>query len=296
MIQIARKSALVFLAGLLASVAGPLAVQAAPAAHVYLQPSQLVTARYADGAFDVQVRLSGLNHHGRITYDDDRDTVPDRAYESNGLGAYEIKLLFNPGVVKVVEAEPGDFAGSTGRNVQCFERNSTPGEYELGCASLGSADGPQGSGRLATITLRPLANGVTPLALEAGLGGPLGDEIPVRVTGTMVRVSGAPTMAPTPGPSPTPGPATGDRPSVIGDGELGDIDLPEGDTGQANPADLDSGAQGSTSGDDDFPSAGVGYREHGTEAWPVVLGGGLAAAGAALLAAGSWLASRSRRL
>lgn len=276
---------------------------AEPIANVSLEPSHLIVADYGDGSFDIQVELTNLNHRGQITYDDDRDTVPDRAYESYGLGAYEFELHFNPGVLRVAGAEPSDFAGSTGRNFQCIERNTTPGEYALGCFSLGSARGPQGSGRLATITLVPLANGLTPLALEAGLGGPLGDEIPVEASGTVVLVSGASTEAPTPGPNPTPGPGAGPggngEPSVIGNGEPGGIDLPEGDSGQAQAIDLESGVAAAgangASGDQDFPSAGTGHPTGETTPWPFLTGGALAAAGAILLFAGSRVAGRSHR-
>ena len=157
-----------------ASAGGP--AGAGPLPRIYLAPLA-TSVEHDDGRFSIFVRVSDLDHHGRITYDDDRDTVPDRELPSTGLGAFEILVHFDPDVVRVVEAEAGPFIANTGRTTQCFDRTPERGQYALACVTSGSADGPQGSGTLATVTLRPLANGVSYLVLDAQMSGPLGDSI-----------------------------------------------------------------------------------------------------------------------
>ncbi|OGO53240.1 MAG: hypothetical protein A2148_01895 [Chloroflexi bacterium RBG_16_68_14] len=264
--------------------AGP--VGAAPSASVRLEP---LASRvdYSDGAFFVRIELSGLDHHGTVAYDDDRDTVPDRYEPSEGLGAYEVLLYFDPNVVDVTDAEAGDIFQGSGRSAQCLERTPERGQLAVGCVTTGSAAGPQGSGALATITLAPLANGVSYLVLEAQLSGPLADSIPLTAAGGIVEVAGAPQTAPTPVPDDAGDDDGGDssdsndRPSVIGGGEPGVVDAPDGAASEGGPA------RG--------PSAGTGYQPPGATLPPLVLGSALAFAGTALLLLGSRLAARGRR-
>lgn len=296
--SIARLLLLGLIAALLAGAAsggGAAPVAAAPSASVRLEP---LASRvdYSDGAFSVRIELSGLDHHGTVAYDDDRDTVPDRYEPSEGLGAYEVLITFDPNVVEVTDAVAGDIFQGSSRSAQCLRRTPERGQFAVGCVTTGSAPGPQGSGTLATISLAPLANGISYLALEAQLGGPLADSIPVTAAGGIVEVAGAPRAAPTPGPSgpgdgdgPGPGGPTdgeGDRPEVIGGGEPGVVDLPPGEAGP-------DGASG-----DGLPSSGTGPSQEGppdATLPPLALGGALAFAGAALLLLGSRLASRERR-
>lgn len=151
---------------------------------------------HGDGSFTINVILSNLEHHGVVSYDTDRDGEPDREEASNGLGAYEIELHFNPAVVKVTGMEAGSFLRSSGRSTTCLQRNSVPGEYAIGCVSIGGSTGPQGDGNLAVITLEPVANGTTYLALDAGLAGPLGDTIDVTSDSGIVAVRNGPNNPP----------------------------------------------------------------------------------------------------
>ncbi|MDZ4279119.1 MAG: cohesin domain-containing protein [Dehalococcoidia bacterium] len=243
---------------------------------------------YGDGSFTLRIEISDLNHHGKIPYDDDDDGEPDRFERSDGLGAFEIRMSFNPGVIEVQDAEEEDFLGSTGRDTQCFDQEPELGQYAFGCVSTGSDVGAQGSGRLATVTLKPLANGTTYLALESNLAGPLGDTIDLVTDGGIVKVNEAPKTAPDPEPGDPSGFGRGSNPA--GGGTLGDASVPDG-----NPGPGATGGAGGGSGRPGIGRAGTGYESRGTSTLPLALGGSLAVAGVALLFAGSRLAARGRR-
>lgn len=257
-------------------------VSAGPQATVRLTP---VGSRvdWADGPFTITIEISDLEHHGVAQYDDDRDGTPDREESSEGLGAFEVLLHFDPNVLEVTEAEGGDFFDSSARSAQCLQRIPERGQYAVGCVSTGTGAGPQGSGTLATLTLTPLANGMSFLAMEAQLGGPLADSIPVTSEGGFVEVFGAPQDA-TPEPDDPPDgedpsdPANGEgsEPTVIGDGELGVVTLPDTGPGGA-------------------PIAGTGYEPPDATVLPLMVGAALAFGGTALLLFGVRLAARTRR-
>jgi hypothetical protein len=191
--------------------------------NVWIDPTGQ-QADYTQGTFDIVVILSNLEHHGSVSYDTDRDGQPDRVEPSNGLGAYELKLRFNPDVVKVTHMEAGEFLRSGGRSATCLQNNATYGVFALGCVSTGGSTGPQGDGNLAVITLEPVANGTTYLQLEAGLAGPLGDTIDVTSDSGIVEVRNGPNKPP-----PTSGPV-GTQPTLPPnpgqDGEFGTDDDP----------------------------------------------------------------------
>jgi hypothetical protein len=190
---------------------GPLAPPSArgqSSTHVWLDPRS-DRVDYADGSYDLDVKLSDLDHQGTIGYDTNRDTQPDRFEDSNGLGAYELTLHFDPKVVRVIDMEAGDFLRSSGRSTQCLQRKTLPGEFAMGCVSFGGAEGPQGSGDLATLRIEPVANGMSFFALDAGLAGPLGDSIDIATDGGVVEVYNGPSQPPpTGGPGGSPVPTT----------------------------------------------------------------------------------------
>ncbi len=267
-------------------------VSAGPQATVRLTP---VGSRvdWADGPFTISIEISGLDHHGVAEYDDDRDGTPDREEPSEGLGAFEVLLHFDPAVLEVTEAGEGDFFDSSGRSPQCLQRIPERGQYAVGCVSTGTGAGPQGSGTLAILTLTPLANGMSFLVMEAQLGGPLADSIPVTSEGGVVEVFGAPQDA-TPEPDDPPDtedPADqtdgeGSEPTVIDGGELGVVTLP--DTGPGGAPIADTGPGGA-------PIAGTGYEPPDATVRPLILGAAFAVAGTALLLFGVRLAARTRR-
>ncbi len=175
------------------------------------------TAPIQNGAFDVYIVLDNFQHFGTITYDDNQDGVPDRTVPSNGMAAFEFTLQFDPTIIAIDSAEAGPDLSSSGRNFQCLPaRRDEPDKFTFGCLSLEEQPaGPQGSLTLATVTVRPLARGSSPLLLQAGLAGPLGDDAPVQDVGAVVRTIGRTiTVATvTPGPGVTPGETPGATPT-----------------------------------------------------------------------------------
>ena len=169
------------------------------------------SAPLEEGRFEVYVVLENLEHQGTIYYDDDRDTVPDRGVESVGMAAFELTLEFDQAVVAVEGVEPGPDLGRTGRSFQCLPAREEPGKFSFGCLSPGERPaGLQGSLTLATVTLRPLGRGSSPLLLQAGLAGPLGDDVPVQAFGAVVRATGS--LPPAATGTPTPGITPGEEP------------------------------------------------------------------------------------
>ncbi len=146
------------------------------------------------GTFTVFIELEDLNHHGTLAYDDNRDTVPDRQVESNGLAAFEFGLVYDPTVLALAGVEQGPALGRSGRTFECLPPIEKPGSIRFGCLSFGpEPPGTQGTLTLASVALRPVGPGTSPLLLDAVLAGPLGsDDVPVTVKGGLARVAGRP--------------------------------------------------------------------------------------------------------
>jgi len=270
--------ALVAAALALLSVAAP--SSAGPQPRVYLSPV-MTSVDYDRGRFSIFVPVSDLDHRGRITYDDDRDTVPDREQPSIGVGAFELLFHFDPDVVRVEAADPGPFIESSGRVAQCFDRQPERGQYALACVTTGSGDGAQGSGTLATVMLRPVANGTSFLALDAQLSGPLGDSIPMRANGGVVEVRGGPESPPD-GDSGSPdGPRPVDGPDGTGNGTSGNTPGGSSTGGTNGNGGSDSGDSSNDPADPGAPTAGTGYRPF--ENPGLTIAGLLALAGGVLL-------------
>jgi len=289
------------LLGVLCLVAPGASAQVAPS--VWVDPTGQ-TIDYEDGSFIIDILLSDLEHHGVVSYDTNRDGEPDREESSNGLGAYELELHFNPDVVTVTGMEAGEFLRSEGRSTTCLQNGSLPGEFALGCVSVGGAEGPQGDGLLARITIEPVANGTTYLALEAGLAGPLGDTIDVTADSGIVEVVNGPTKPqptagsggsqPTldPGPDGTPGtdddpppqpfatPRPGDDTNNNGTPDVQETELVSRPDGTVQPG----GNNDASDADDDGGS--------GTTTWIIVAVVGVVGLG--VLAAASRLIIRAR--
>jgi len=187
---------------------------------VQLEPV-LTVVPWRAGSFEVNVRTDNLVHHGSIGYDDDDDDIVDRRVPSEGLGAFELRLAFDGGVLAVEEAEPGRELTGSRRSFQCLERSDGPGSFAVGCVSSGAnIAGPQGDLTLATLTFRLVGGGATWILLESELAGPLGDDIPVRSLGGAARVTGAPKATATGGPGePTAGPRTPRPPGATEPGD-----------------------------------------------------------------------------
>jgi len=110
------------------------------------------------------------------------------------LGGFEFTLAYSPTVVQVVSATVGAFPGSTGRTFTPLGPNvdSVAGTVSFGAFSLGTTpEGPSGSGTLAVLTLRALAEGESGLLFRsaqvsdrAGSPQPVGDMAGGRIAVT----------------------------------------------------------------------------------------------------------------
>jgi PKD repeat protein len=108
------------------------------------------------------------------------------------LGGFEFTLAYSPTVVQVVSATVGTFPGSTGRTFTPLGPNvdSVAGTVSFGAFSLGATpQGASGSGTLAVLTLRALAEGESGLLFRsaqvsdrAGSPQPVGDMAGGRVS------------------------------------------------------------------------------------------------------------------
>ena len=258
-------------------VAWSAASAAATGADVRLEPEE-VSARVEDGPFEVTVRVEGINH-----------SFVDRGERSEGLGIYQFSLHFDPEIVAVTDMEPGPFLGSTGRATSCFAQIRPEDEsvFDFACISgAPPANGPQGSGTLAQLTLVPLTAGTTDLVLEGELGGPLGstgDDIAFKVENGALTVTGS-GPPPQPPATPRPRPGAGNSPATGGGSDVtspGGDNVSNGDdvsnVGEPDAADPDSGSAGGV------PSAGGGWQTRQMSVRALALAVVLAVGGAALI-------------
>lgn len=97
-----------------------------------------------------------------------------------GLGAYEVKITYNPTLVQFVSIENRTFLGSTGRLVygcltQTGVNSPTSHWVKFGCFTLGTPGnpyipaGPQGSGTLATVRFASVGLGNATLDLSGSI-------------------------------------------------------------------------------------------------------------------------------
>jgi hypothetical protein len=155
--------------------------------EVRLVPGATVV-RAADGPFEVTVTVDGVDHHFS-------DGGPSS--DSEGLGVFQFALHFNPDIIAVSRVQSGPFLGSTGRGVSCLSqlRPEDRSIFDFACLSTSPpANGPQGSGSLARLTLVPVGTGSSDLVLDGEMGGPLGstgDDIAFTVIGASVTVTGS---------------------------------------------------------------------------------------------------------
>ncbi len=288
------------LAGLFLLVTNPFAVRADNPPVMRLDPpSQSVDV--GNGPFTVSVMIDNVTN----------------------LGSYEFEVQFDPAVVRFVGVEDGGFLGSTGRQLQCpTARLIYPAEGELpntihfGCATLNpTPPGPDGSGRLAVVTLAPVASGQSNLILVAsttdtgttdvqdnGLnavaqngevtitgGGPTATPAPDEPTSVPTAKFVAPvTVTPNAGANslftPEPGATALSRPmpgSAINNPPAGGLQAASDPAGIARAA--GGSASGSASGSSQgSPHAGTGPEQQ-KSSWPALAGGLLVAVGGGLL-------------
>ncbi len=243
-----------------------------PGAEVSLQPRD-VTVNLDDGPFEVVLAVDGIDHE-----------FVDRGVSSEGLGVFDFAIHFDPDVIAIEDAEGGSFLSSTGRSVSCFsqQRPEEPGVFRFACVSNSPpAEGPQGAGTLAQLTLRPVGGGSSDLDLEGELGGPLGstgDDIPFKFGGGSVTVVGPPRPTSTPGgPTPIstsgPGEDTGDRTSPGDDPRFATLELSGATVGR-------------------LPSVGLASARQAPRI-VLAVAGALTILGATILLGGTWTLTKS---
>lgn len=177
------------LTGILAAAAALLAVgtvvqpvQAGGTSSVTLSPASPSVAAGAD--LNLQVNISNVT-------------------ATNGLGAYEFILSFNPNVLEFDSFANGAFLGSTGRSVSCLpartdvdgDTTEDPGFVRIACATLAPEPaGPAGGGVLATVTLNTSCAGNSIITFsKVNLSDPLGEDIPpMNTSGANATVTGSP--------------------------------------------------------------------------------------------------------
>ena len=133
-------------------------------------------------------------------------TVEVLIKEVSDLGGYEFKMDFDPSVVQMVGVEEGGFLGSTGRMVIPLgpQIDNTTGTVAFGAISAGTAPGAEGEGKLATISLKAVGEGVTDLDLhDVKILRTSALKMPVTVEDGRVWVGAGPTPTHTPTEVPT---------------------------------------------------------------------------------------------
>lgn len=116
------------------------------------------------------------------------------AENAQDLGAFEFEYNFTPAVASatVDDIQLGDFLGSTGRTTGALRLASAPGRPGVplfGAYSYGVADGPEGSGVLATVSMMAVAPGASPLSLTGlKMTDTTGDEVVAVSTAGSVTV------------------------------------------------------------------------------------------------------------
>jgi hypothetical protein len=248
-----------------------------------------------EGQFSVFIVLEDLRH----------DVVIQEA-PSTGLGAFEFTIQFDPAVLEIVDVERGPALEDTGRTFDCLQRSDESGSYSFGCVSFGIAPpGPQGTMTLATVTFLPVGPGSTFLVLEAGVAGPLGEDVPVEVTGGAALVRGEPVATATP-PSPvataTPRPVATSTPHPVATATPtsgGATATPGPTAAMETPTEPASGGQPTATPSVQDPEARNGNSGGGrflgsAVFWSLAAAGSVALAGALGFSAVRWQQRRQR--
>ncbi len=126
------------------------------------------------------------------------------------LGSFDVRMSYDASKLEALSIDPGPFLGTGGGSLSCVP-TLLSGSARLGCVTLGSFDGADGSGLLLKVRFRALAPAATtPLTLgPVSLTDPSGEGIAVSsVISGAVQVVSCGGVCPTFTPSPTPGAAT----------------------------------------------------------------------------------------
>jgi hypothetical protein len=128
---------------------------------------------------------------GPVTIGDDPVSVQVMVDDVANLGAFQFELTYDESILQYVKAANADFLGSSGRPVECLDPRPTPGLVRYTCVTLGpTPPGPDGSGALAIIDLKPIGAGTTPLRLQlVTLAQPNAEQIPASSEDSSIAVA-----------------------------------------------------------------------------------------------------------
>lgn len=110
---------------------------------------------------------------------------------AENLGSFQFAILYDPAILRAESARVESFLGSTGRAVNPLgpRLDEKKGRILFGAFTLGGQAGPDGSGTLATVVMRALRPGQSPLELEnAQVTDIVGNSQPLTVQGAAVTV------------------------------------------------------------------------------------------------------------
>ncbi len=123
---------------------------------------------------------------------DNRFDVEIIAENVTDLAAFEFDILYDPGVVNVINADDvklGSFLGSTGRTAMATGPDIVDGKLSYGAFTLGSTPGASGNGILATVTFFVQNQAKTSLMFDkAEVFNSKGRIIPVTETGADITI------------------------------------------------------------------------------------------------------------
>ncbi len=137
------------------------------------------------------VVVSAAPESGKIARSRERFDVWIAVADVQNLGAFNVRLTFDPNVLRPLSIVKTDFLGSSGREVVCPDPIIADDNVKLQCNTLRQTPaGVDGSGTLATVTFEPIAEGSSPLTLEAHLSHPDGGNIPSVAEDARVKIGG----------------------------------------------------------------------------------------------------------
>lgn len=174
------------------------------------------TERYVHAQTVANVSVTPANQ--TVTMGSQATITIDVANVQN-LGSFDVTLTFNPNILQIPTGGvvvDTTFLASTGKTVTAVNPiiDNASGTVSFGAYSLGSSTGPNGNGRLATITFDTTnTTGLSNLALTyMYLTYPNGTENPSTTVDGSVSVSSL--LNPTPTPNATPSPGTTPDPTA----------------------------------------------------------------------------------
>jgi len=139
---------------------------ALPSVSFHLSPPFAAAEANSGGNAVAATPVMRLSPSSQSVYQGSSFTADVMVDNASKLGGFEFVLSYDPTVLQANTAVLGDFLGSTGRAAVPVGPtiDSTAGRISFGGFSFGSAAGPNGTGKLATVTF---------VATESGSGSAL---------------------------------------------------------------------------------------------------------------------------